>query len=273
MQILRGLAAHLTYRRCCAGVFISFREGVRDRRPFGAPALRLPRPAQSCRARCLLNGALRWWQRTQHHRFPFLGLCRSGQWPMRSTAMARHHQAVAQLRPATRSCAAASRCAWWQRHITALPCSRLCSPSQWARWRVPPCPAITRLSRGARGLCSVRPLRPPASLLHNAALPSVPASRYAKAPLGACHRYAPFGCACTVALVRRCAPCGWSVACGQSCGVCPRPPVGLAAARLGYALNCPSAPQRGSLSQRAAGAALGATSLRYKNSSCLRNEY
>ena len=36
-----------------------------------------------------------------------------------------------------------------------------------------------------------------------------------------------------------------SVACGQSCCVCPRPPVGLAAARLGSALNCPSAPPWG----------------------------
>ena len=53
---------------------------------------------------------------------------------------------------------------------------------------VPPCPAITRLSRGVRGVCSVRPLRPPASLLHITASSSVPASRCAKAPLGAGHR-------------------------------------------------------------------------------------
>ena len=58
---------------------------------------------------------------------------------------------------------------------------------------VPPCPGITRLSRGMCGSCGTRPLRPPASLLHNAALPSVPASRCAKAPLGAGHRCAPFG--------------------------------------------------------------------------------
>ena len=56
---------------------------------------------------------------------------------------------------------------------------------------VPPCPSTTRLSRGVRGSCSACPLRPPASLLHNAALPSVPASRCAKAPLGAGHRFAP----------------------------------------------------------------------------------
>ena len=40
----------------------------------------------------------------------------------------------------------------------------------------------------------------------------------------------------------------YSVACGQLCGVCPRSPLGLAAARLGSALNCPSAPRGGSLS-------------------------
>jgi hypothetical protein len=42
------------------------------------------------------------------------------------------------------------------------------------------------------GIVDTRPLRPPASLLHNAALPSVPASRCAKAPLGAGHRFAPY---------------------------------------------------------------------------------
>jgi len=48
-----------------------------------------------------------------------------------------------------------------------------------------------RPGRRVRGSCGTRPLRPPASLLHNAALPSVPASRCAKAPLGAGHRFAP----------------------------------------------------------------------------------
>jgi hypothetical protein len=57
---------------------------------------------------------------------------------------------------------------------------------------VPPYPSATKLSRGVRGSCGARPLRPPASLLHNAALPSVPASRCAKAPLGAGHRCAPY---------------------------------------------------------------------------------
>jgi hypothetical protein len=148
---------------------------------------------------------------------------------------------------------------------------------------LPPCPRITKLSRVVRGFCSVRPLRPPASLLHNAALPSVSASRCAKAPLGAGHRlralrvkatgvmqsglrwsrshsrrrspfaFAPYappsarpcGCACTWALVRRSALCVWSVACGQSWGVCPRPPVGLAAARLWPRAGLPIRPPRG----------------------------
>ena len=146
---------------------------------------------------------------------------------------------------------------------------------------MPPCPRTTKLSRGS---CGTRPLRPPASLLHNAALPSVPDSRCAKAPLGACHRFAPCrvkatgvmqsglrwswshsrrrfpvvgtpyappsarpcGCSWHLALVRRCALCGRSVACGQSCGVFPRPPLYFAAARhQPCALVCPSAPPWG----------------------------
>ena len=71
--------------------------------------------------------------RAQHHRFPCSWICSLRQWPMRSTAMARQHKAGAWRWPAARSCAAASRCAWWQRHITDLPDSMLCSPSQWAR--------------------------------------------------------------------------------------------------------------------------------------------
>lgn len=73
----------------------------------------------------------------------------------------------------------------------------------------------------------------------------------------ACTPYAPpsarpCGCRGTWALVRRCALCCWSVACGQSCGVCPRPPLCFAAARpQPCALVCPSAPRGGSLSPRA----------------------
>lgn len=172
---------------------------------------------------------------------------------------------------------------------------------------VPPCPRVTRLSRGMRGSCSTRPLRPPASLLHNAALPSVPASRCAKAPLGAGHRFAPcrvkatgvmqsglrwsrahsrlrFPVVGTPYAPPSARPCGlswhrgigqalralfWSVACGQSCGVCPRPPLCFAAARhQPCALVCPSAPRGGSLSPRAM-----VVGFCYKLCSCLRTEY
>ena len=73
----------------------------------------------------------------------------------------------------------------------------------------------------------------------------------------ACTPYAPPSarpCSCrgVVAPVRRCALWGWSVACGQSCRMCPRPPLCFAAARLQpCALVCPSAPRGGSLSPRA----------------------
>ena len=64
-----------------------------------------------------------------------------------------------------------------------------------APWRIvldQPSPAARPGCR-IRGTCGTCPLRPPASLLHNAALPSVPASRCAKAALRAGHRFAPFG--------------------------------------------------------------------------------
>ena len=64
--------------------------------------------------------------------------------------------------------------------------SRLACASCWISRRL-----RLGLAPGMRGSCGARPLRPPASLLHNAALPSVPASRCAKAPLGAGHRFAP----------------------------------------------------------------------------------
>ena len=57
--------------------------------------------------------------------------------------------------------------------------------------RVPPCPGATRLSRGARGGCGTRPLRPHASLQRNAPFCEVAASRCAEAPLGVAHRFAP----------------------------------------------------------------------------------
>lgn len=186
---------------------------------------------------------------------------------------------------------------------------RWCADMASARWRIvldQPSPAA-RPGRRVRGSCGTRPLRPPASLLHNAAFCEVCASRCAKAPLGAAHRFAPSrvhktgvmqsglrwsrshsrrrfpvvvtpyappparpcGCRGTWALVRRCALCGWSVACGQLCGVCPRPPLCFAATRhQPCALVCPSAPRGGSLSPRAV-----VVGLCYKFSSCLRTEY
>ena len=54
-----------------------------------------------------------------------------------------------------------------------------------------PSPAARPGSRGVHGSCGTRPLRPPASLLHKAAFWKVPASRCAKAALGAAHRCAP----------------------------------------------------------------------------------
>ena len=146
---------------------------------------------------------------------------------------------------------------------------------------IPPCPRSTKLSRGVRGSCGARPLRPPASLLHNAAFCEVCASRCAKAPLGAAHRFAPSrvhktgvmqsglrwsrshsrrrfpvvgtpyappsarpcGCRGVVASDRRCALCGRSVACGQSSCVCPAHPVASPLRGFGPALVCPSAPK------------------------------
>ena len=71
------------------------------------------------------------------------------------------------------------------------------------------------------------------------------------------------GCRGTVALVRRCALCAWSVACGQACGVCPAHP-------------CAS-PLRAGLPVRPPWAAPSAQRLSswfcYKFSSCSRTEY
>ncbi len=106
----------------------------------------------------------------------------------------------------------ASRCAWsaitsrfasmvaTQAHSSALrfalfECFAVAVSGQRRRYGVRACASagsdVACGSRGMRGSCGTHPLRPPASLLHNAALPSVPASRYAKAPRGAGHRFAP----------------------------------------------------------------------------------
>ena len=129
---------------------------------------------------------------------------------------------------------------------------------------VPPCPGSTRLSRGVRGSCGTRPLRPPASLLHNAALPlsspPVAALKLRLVPVTASRpsgegnrRYAKWPTLRSVCvrrlgyLARRFAhhTVQWPAA--KHCVVSPRPPRRLAA--LARAV-CPSAPQGGSLSPR-----------------------
>ena len=182
------------------------------------------------------------------------------------------------------------RCALWGSPpgITALPGLMLCRLVS-GQCGVPQCPGTTRLSLGVCRSWGTRPLRPPAALLHNAALPSVPASRCAKAPLGAGHRFAPYrvkatgvmqsglrwsrshsrrrfpvvgtpyapravrpcGCRGTWGLVRRCAQCFWSVACGQSCCVCPAHPWASPLRGIGPERSA-RPPPRGSLSPRAA---------------------
>ena len=175
-------------------------------------------------------------QSTQHHRFRFasavVSVSARGASAPRTGAGEVHRQCFASVG----QCAGAQ--IW----------PRLACASCWISHRL-----RLGLAPGMRGSCGARPLRPPASLLHNAALPSVPASCCAKAPLGAGHRFAPYrvkatgvmqsrlrwsrshsrrrfpvvgtpyatpsvrpcGCRGTVALVRRCALCGRSVACGQ----------------------------------------------------------
>ena len=142
-------------------------------------------------------------------------LCSLSQWARRSTAMAMHHQAVAQLRPAARACVAASRCAkaplGASHRLRALRVKATGVMQSGLRWR--------RSHSRLRAPFAFAPYAPPSAR--------------------------PCGCACTVALVRRCALRCRLVACGQSCGVCPRPPVGLAAARLWLRAELPVRPPRG----------------------------
>ena len=114
--------------------------------------------------------------------------CRPAQTP-RSCRVALASIAVMQAVPSRARCAlrvGPSR-------ITALPCSLRCRLVS-GQGGVAPGPGTRNCVQRRRSAAShvgTRPLRPPASLLHNAALPSVPASRCAKAPLGAGHRFAP----------------------------------------------------------------------------------
>ena len=127
---------------------------------------------------------------------------------------------------------------------SAIACGSAWSPCSWQWWRTP---ATAKLHNAA--LLSVSASQSQAPFV--AATASRPSGesnrRYAKLPtLERSHSsrhfpvvdtpYAPpsarpCGCRGTVALVRHCALCAWSVACGQLCGVCPRPPLCFAAAR------------------------------------------
>ena len=78
----------------------------------------------------------------------------------------------------------------------------------------------------------------------------------------------PCGCTCTWALVRRCALC-----CRLVMLCVPPPTRGPRRYAAWLRAELPVRPPRGSLSQRAAGAALGTASLRYEKRSRLRNEY
>ena len=114
--------------------------------------------------------------------------CRPAQTP-RSCRVALASIAVMQAVPSRARCAlrvGPSR-------ITALPCSLRCRLVS-GQGGVAPWPGTRNCVQRRRSAAShvgTRPLRPPASLLHNAALPSVPASRCAKAPLCTGHRCAP----------------------------------------------------------------------------------
>ena len=145
---------------------------------------------------------------------------------------------------------------------------------------VPPCPRTTKLSRGMRGSCGTRPLRQSYITPHCSQCPPVSrklllwqpplralrvkaTGRYAKLPsldtvtqpsalLGRIRAlratvWLPCGGCGTVASVRRFAQCFWSVACGQSCCVCPAHPCGPRRyAAFGPALGA-RPPPRGSL--------------------------
>ena len=101
---------------------------------------------------------------------------------------------------------------------------------------------------------------------HQSTVPSVPVSRCAKAPLCAGHRFAPLWLSWHRGIGQA---FGWSEACGQLCGVCPRPPLFFAATRhQPCALVCPSTPQKYSLNPCAL-----AVDFCYKFSSCSRTEY
>ena len=198
-----------------------------------------------------------------------------------ATAIAKHHQAVAVQPPPSRPCAVASRCAWCQPHIIALPCSFLllvqsvgtaCCPAQASRSCRLVCLAVVVIARCGNTLrfyitphcikCMPVSRQAPLVVMHRLrALSGLRSRRYAKLPmLGAVascrrslvathptHRHlSPCGCACMVALVRRFAQCFQSAA--SPCILClPPPTLGACLLRSIARAVCPSAPQGGSL--------------------------
>ncbi len=212
--------------------------------------------------------SLRFVTETHHHLSPVREAGCASQPQRRGTAIADSHQMKACASQGGGQSAVAlgvGLSSLAHRAGSAIACGSAWSPCSWQLW-----------------------YSPAAAKLHNAALPSVSTSQsqapfvaatasrpsgegnrlYAKLPSlesvaqpsalpGRWHALRAAVCAPLWmswhlgALVRRCALCGWSVACGQSCGVCPRPPLCFAAARhQPCALVCPSAPRGGSLSPR-----------------------
>ena len=155
-----------------------------------------------------------------------MGVCSFSQWRKRITAIARHHDVSARwciatsgqlARPGRRrqqrghvSPPVAFAC--WQRHITAWHCSLLCRLCQWAR-------RSTAMPRHHQAVawCAWQLWPSLGTVAQPSALPGrLHALRAAS--------WLPFGYRGTVALVRRFAQGVWSVACGQSCYVCPAQP-------------------------------------------------
>ena len=135
-------------------------------------------PARSCPARCPWNGAVALWVSVPGTTaFPLLGVCSFSQWRKRNTAIARFHDVSARWRIATSGQLERPGRHFQQRGHVSPPVAALgasvTSPLYHVRCSVvsvsghgggPPCPGTTRLSRGLRGSCGARPLRPHASL-------------------------------------------------------------------------------------------------------------
>ena len=198
-----------------------------------------------------------------------------------ATAIAKHHQAVAVQPPPSRPCAVASRCAWCQPHIIALPCSFLllvqsvgtaCCPAQASRSCRLVCLAVVVIARCGNTLrfyitphcikCMPVSRQAPLVVMHRLrALSGLRSRRYAKLPtLG---RSPVVGAPRSLRALRTatCRPngapawwlqsgalrCAFSQRLRRVIGVSPRPPLALACFASIACAVCPSAPQGGSL--------------------------